>query len=229
MYTSALSFRTSHYFISYLSEANMVAAGFTQDAPDSWTFSVTRPFRIEFPRSLTSVVHSWNIPMHYFLRECKYRVILNSSFLKCYFADIYKRYSRKQKFVGMILTYFVSSMLHGFNLEITVVLMHLGLFSYIQMRLRKKAAYFFSACIKVVPCVNCRHKYGSWNMKVMVINLIFSLLTAVDLVYVGILMDSVGQDFDFVDSLSLIYSKWSSLCYISHIINAILFLITLFF
>lgn len=77
MYASALSFRTSHYFISYLSEANMVAAGFTKDAPDSWTFSVTRPFRIEFPRSLTVVVHSWNIPMHYFLRECKYVVTLN--------------------------------------------------------------------------------------------------------------------------------------------------------
>lgn len=129
----------------------------------------------------------------------------------------------------MILTYFVSSMLHGFNVEITVVLMTLALFSYVQMSLRKKAAEFFSACIKVVPCENCRHKYGAWNKKIMLINFIFLLLTMIDLVYVGILMDSVGQDFNLVDSLSLICSKWSSLYYISHIINGLLFLISLLF
>lgn len=63
-YRDALSFRTSHYFVSYLSEATAITAGIE-------TMTVTRPFQIELPRSLVEVVINWNIPMHTWLKTCK--------------------------------------------------------------------------------------------------------------------------------------------------------------
>ena len=34
-------------------------------------FRVVRPLDIEIPRSLGTVVTSWNLPMHVFLKNCK--------------------------------------------------------------------------------------------------------------------------------------------------------------
>nr|XP_023027677.1 protein-serine O-palmitoleoyltransferase porcupine [Leptinotarsa decemlineata] len=74
-YKEALSFRTSHYFICYLSEASMLAAGFKNSKiwnnPDTWRFVVTDPSKIEFPPALAIVVTNWNRPMHDFLKKCK--------------------------------------------------------------------------------------------------------------------------------------------------------------
>lgn len=76
-YRDAMSFRASHYFVSFLSEASAVAAGFGYKPPDSsstrsrWEVPVTEPHNIEVPRSLVDVVVSWNIPMHKWLKQCK--------------------------------------------------------------------------------------------------------------------------------------------------------------
>lgn len=61
-YRSAISFRFSHYFACYLSESLMALGGF-QDV------MVTKPLKIELPRSLVDVVKHWNIPMRNWLRE----------------------------------------------------------------------------------------------------------------------------------------------------------------
>ena len=61
----ALSFRTGHYHISYLSEATAVAGGFGID------MQVSLPQHVEIPRSLTEVVKAWNISMHNWLKKCK--------------------------------------------------------------------------------------------------------------------------------------------------------------
>lgn len=73
----ALTFRTSHYFVSYLSEMGMVLAGFTDDKsqPGKWRYQITDPLKIEFTSSLVSVATSWNIPMHVFLKKCKFNMI----------------------------------------------------------------------------------------------------------------------------------------------------------
>ena len=75
-YQAGLSFRASHYFVSFMSEASAVAAGFgwtpaTPGLPGKWGVPVTEPHNIEVPRSLSEVVVSWNIPMHKWLKRCK--------------------------------------------------------------------------------------------------------------------------------------------------------------
>lgn len=72
-YKEAFSFRTSHYFISYLSETAMLAAGFKSLLiwnDGKWNFTVSNPFVIEFPTALSIVVTNWNQPMHHFLKKC---------------------------------------------------------------------------------------------------------------------------------------------------------------
>lgn len=80
-YRDALSFRCSHYFVSFLSQATMTAAGFATvtTPPDisghTYTnlvgYEVTKPHKIELPRSLLQVVVGWNVPMHNWLKQCK--------------------------------------------------------------------------------------------------------------------------------------------------------------
>ena len=64
-----MSFRTSHYFVSFVSEVTAAAAGigFSQDGE---RIQVTQPHEIELPRSLVEVVKAWNIPMHIWLKTC---------------------------------------------------------------------------------------------------------------------------------------------------------------
>ena len=70
-YRDALSFRTSHYFVSFLSEATALASGIDSSSTGEWHVTVTRPLNVELPRSLVEVVVNWNMPMHSFLRTCK--------------------------------------------------------------------------------------------------------------------------------------------------------------
>ena len=69
-----MSFRASHYFVSYVSEATVVAAGIgaTRSEGGRWTLQVSIPLHVEMPRSLTEVVKAWNIPMHNWLKKCKF-------------------------------------------------------------------------------------------------------------------------------------------------------------
>ncbi|QQP36932.1 Proteincysteine Npalmitoyltransferase porcupinelike, partial [Caligus rogercresseyi] len=69
-YRDAMSFRASHYFVSFVSEATATAAGFGYSKEDqSWSeLAVARCNSIELPRSLVEVVVSWNIPMHKWLK-----------------------------------------------------------------------------------------------------------------------------------------------------------------
>lgn len=84
-YKGAFSYRCSHYFISYLSHGTMLMSGFTQTRSNkkeksALGYSITRPWIIEFPRSLVNVVVYWNLSMHYWLKTCTSHpsVILNS-------------------------------------------------------------------------------------------------------------------------------------------------------
>lgn len=70
-YRDALSFRSSHYFISFVSEASAVVSGLGRNSDDDWVVDVTKPHLIEIPRSLVQVVVYWNMPMHYWLKTCE--------------------------------------------------------------------------------------------------------------------------------------------------------------
>ena len=53
--------------------ATAVASGFGSVANTArWEVDIAQPHNIEVPRSLVDVVVSWNIPMHKWLKKCKY-------------------------------------------------------------------------------------------------------------------------------------------------------------
>ena len=67
-----MSFRASHYFVSFMSEASAVTSGFGYDHETArWSLQRTTPHDIEVPRSLTEVVKAWDIPMHMWLKNCE--------------------------------------------------------------------------------------------------------------------------------------------------------------
>ena len=88
-----MSFRASHYFVSFMSEASLIAAGFGCSVAGSqvlsqifsgavdellqvlWHYTVTQPHNIEVPRSLVEVVVSWNLPMHRWLKQYVFKQV----------------------------------------------------------------------------------------------------------------------------------------------------------
>ena len=74
-YRDAMSFRASHYFVSYISEASAVMAGLGGSMAN-FNIQVAQPLEIEFPRSLSEIVKAWNIPMHKWLKTCKLQIIV---------------------------------------------------------------------------------------------------------------------------------------------------------
>ncbi|KAH1030042.1 hypothetical protein HUJ05_003180 [Dendroctonus ponderosae] len=72
-YQEALSFRSSHYFVCYLSEAFMIAGGYKDFAyhfeEAYWKLSITNVWAIELPMSLAVVATNWNKPMHEYLKK----------------------------------------------------------------------------------------------------------------------------------------------------------------
>ena len=87
-YRDAMSFRASHYFVSFISEASAVACGFGCQrslAPHlgvtKWDVPVAEPHNIEVPRSLVEVVISWNKPMHQWLKQCNSFFVFLITFL----------------------------------------------------------------------------------------------------------------------------------------------------
>lgn len=56
-----------------MSQIMMVVAGFEASgnlASSLFGYQVSRPVDIEIPRSLVSIVVSWNLPMHLWLKQC---------------------------------------------------------------------------------------------------------------------------------------------------------------
>ncbi|XP_047349462.1 uncharacterized protein LOC124949030 isoform X2 [Vespa velutina] len=108
-YKDALSFRTSHYFISYMASAILFLGGYPYSL-----ISIVKPLEIELPRSLVQVVVYWNIPMHFWLKKYIFRPSLK------YLG----------KFGAVTITYLTSSLLHGLNFQLGAVLLSLGLYTF---------------------------------------------------------------------------------------------------
>ncbi|XP_072402265.1 protein-serine O-palmitoleoyltransferase porcupine [Diabrotica undecimpunctata] len=195
-YREAMSFRTSHYFISFLSEASMLAAGFKSSKiwhePKKWRYEVVDPIKTEFPTALAIVVTRWNRPMHEFLKKYVYRSWLPHG-----------------KFFAILATFIVSSLLHGFELKVSVVLISIGIFSYLQFTVRGQFAKAFNSCINVYPCKEpCRHRFKRNSIFSWMCRLLFSFTTIVHLIFLGMLMDPNTDEIG-------IFQKWNNLYFIS--------------
>lgn len=201
-YRDALSFRCSHYFISYLSQAVMITAGFNTET------EITKPFLIEFPRSLVEVVIAWNIPMH--------------NWLKMY---IFKNMKRFGTFPAIFTTYIVSALLHGLNFQLSAVLLSLGFYTFVEFKLRKKLSIIFNSCIASSCCKsNCSHQFKKRNFWVLLFNINLSILSVVHLIYLGVMFESsstTGDSYEEGFSYLNVFEKWTSLNFLSHWLIAI--------
>lgn len=93
---NALSFRTSHYYVCFVSQALIVTAGCHHSEEAS---KVTRPQRVELPASLSAVAVNWNLPVHRWLK--KYVYVTSRRELGLY-----------GKWPSYLLTYFASALFH---------------------------------------------------------------------------------------------------------------------
>ncbi|NP_001161633.1 porcupine-like protein [Saccoglossus kowalevskii] len=202
-YRDALSFRFSHYFVSFMSESCTTVAGLgcTVNAEQhNWDLHVAKPFSIEMPRSLVDVVTNWNIPMH--------------NFLKNY---IFKSTRSLGSFPAIILTYATSSILHGLNFQLAAVLLSLGVYSYTEYVFRKRLSEIFSACVLAKKCVpECAHRNKETSILVFIVNFCFGLLAVFHLAYLGVMFDSSSQTEEQGYTMDHTLSKWANLDYASH-------------
>lgn len=103
----------------------------------------------------------------------------------------------------------MSSFLHGFELKVSVVLISIGIFSYLQFAARDYFARAFNCCIRVYPCRDgCTHKYKRCTIIPGCFRLFFSVTNIIHLIYLGMLMDPSTDDIGII-------KKWKNLYFIS--------------
>ncbi|XP_055937024.1 protein-serine O-palmitoleoyltransferase porcupine-like isoform X2 [Argiope bruennichi] len=192
-YRDALSFRSSHYFVSYISEVTATLSGVRSSA-------VSSAFEIELPRSLVEVVVWWNVPMHFWLKTY-----------------VFKTAKPLGDFAAILLTYAASSLLHGLNFQLAAVLLSLGFYTYIEHVLRKKLSGIFNACILARKCKpDCEHLFKSNAVYVRIANIGFGLLAMFHLAYLGVMFDSSSSIEEEGYNMQHTLQKWAELDFSSH-------------
>ncbi|KAI1701720.1 MBOAT, membrane-bound o-acyltransferase family domain-containing protein [Ditylenchus destructor] len=205
-YTTAQAFRFSHYFVCYLSLFTALIGGFAESdvRTTDWT-------AIEWPRSLTEVVVFWNLPMHSFLHKYIFR----------------KTCHNFGYFAAMISTFLASALLHGFNFQLTAVLLSLGFYAYVESTFRKRLALKLSACIESRNCgPKCTHRHKKWNFWVLAVNIAFVFLNIFHLAYLGAPFQQIEAQqhgYSWQHTLSVWGKDWR---FSSHIISVIILILS---
>jgi len=215
-YQSALSFRFSHYFVSFLSECTSLLSGIGTEVDHegkqvtNWRSDVARPQHIELPRSLVEVVVHWNIPMHVFLKNY-----------------VFKKAQPLGRFIAVLFTFALSSLLHGINFQLAAVLISIGTYAYIEHMFRQKLGRIFSACILARKCrPKCGHVHNEGNFWVIATNLGFSFLSVFHLAYLGIMFSGDTEVQERGYGMKHTLSKWSHLDFASHWVALATFLLS---
>jgi len=202
-YRDAMSFRASHYFVSFMSEASVIAAGFGAHCMGThilWHYTVTQPHNVEVPRSLVEVVVSWNLPMHRWLKQYVFR----------------QAKGRLGPGAAVLLTYLASTVLHGLTAQIAAVLFSLGAYTWVEHSLRAKLSNIMDASIAARRDTETRKRHREGSSWVILVNLMFGLLTMFHLAYLGVMFDQSSPEQVTGYSWSHTLNKWSKLDFTSH-------------
>ncbi|XP_068780294.1 protein-serine O-palmitoleoyltransferase porcupine isoform X3 [Struthio camelus] len=203
-YESALSFHFSNYFVAFLSEATATLAGSGASLEKDhlrWDLAVSRPLRVELPRSMADVVTNWNLPMSRWLH-----------------AYVFQTARRLGTFAAVLGTYAASALLHGLSFHLAAVLLSLGFITYAEHVLRQRLAAIFDACVLSKRCPpGCphRHKDALW---VRGLNAALGAMALFHLAYLGALFDVEADDAVEEQGYGMSYTvrKWSELSWASH-------------
>ncbi|XP_037093203.1 protein-serine O-palmitoleoyltransferase porcupine-like [Pollicipes pollicipes] len=203
-YREALSFRSSHYFVSFVSQAAANVSGITSAVwSPSGELLVSRPTAIEAPRSLVEVVVNWNLPMHYWLKTYVFRVARPAGTA-----------------AAVLCTYGASAVLHGLNFQLAAVLLSLGVYTYTEHRLRGQLGDALGLCVLARRCAQpCSRHAGAGRWAARALNLPLALLAAFHLAYLGVVFDgsSAGASgYHWRHTLD----KWEALGFASHWVAA---------
>lgn len=119
-------------------------------------------------------------------------------------------------FTAIFTTYIISALLHGLNFQLAAVLLSLGIYTYVEYKLRAKLSTIFSACILATPCKLCQHEHKWHQPYVFVFNGIFGVLAVLHLAYLGVMFEASFQIQEQGFSYTHALEKWSSLSFLSH-------------
>lgn len=131
-------------------------------------------------------------------------------------SDVFLQLIPHGRFNAVILTYIVSSLLHGVNVQLSAVLLTLGFATYAEHTIRQKVADIFDACVMANACTDCTHRHNHRNVLVIAFNLSFRLLAMLHLAYLGILLDGSVEKPDITKSINTVHQRWNNLDYLSH-------------
>lgn len=209
-----------------MSQATMVTGGFTSTPTQSLSskffgYEVTKPHKLELPRSLVQVVVNWNIPMHNWLKQCKITILdrnIQLNYFIFLFTDVFRIVNPHSTFFAILLTYIVSSVLHGINVQVAAVLLSLGLYTFVEFKLRQKISSIFNSCTLAKSCgASCQqHDMKSNTIFCMTLNLIFAAVTVFHLAYLGVTFEAVFHIQEEGFSVQHLLGKWGALSFASH-------------
>ncbi|KAM8793699.1 protein-serine O-palmitoleoyltransferase porcupine [Eudromia elegans] len=203
-YESALSFHCSSFFVSFLSEATATLAGSGASLHREqlrWDLAVSRPLRVELPRSMGDVVTNWNLPM--------------SQWLHTY---VFQSTRRLGTFAAVLSTFGASALLHGLSFHLAAILLSLGLITYSEHVLRQRLAAILDACVLAKRCPpGCKHRNRN-ALWVRAVNAALGAVTLFHLAYLGALFDADTDDAIEEQGYGMAHTlrKWSELGWASH-------------
>lgn len=208
VYLTALEFRIGHYFACYLAMAHLQL----WISPKSRKIKFCDILAVEImPRSLASLVGSWNIPMHEWLKKYVFIPLNRTTHIRI---------------VPILITYLVSCTLHGFKSPIWCALMSVGIFSFIEHLLRSKLADICSSCILTRSCKknetgSClkKHQNTTKSTFVLGVNFLFTLMVIFHLTYTSYVLNGNSEGDSDHTSIYQVRAMWTELSFISHWIN----------
>ncbi|KAL5971062.1 Protein-serine O-palmitoleoyltransferase porcupine [Taenia solium] len=111
-----------------------------------------------------------------------------------------------------------SSVNPGLNFQLAAVLFSIGIYAYIDFRLRARLSAKWSACIGARACPNtCNHRNRANRWWVRGVNVLFSGLAIFHLAYLAVMFDT-SEEQDKGYNMLHVLEKWSSLNFLSHIV-----------
>lgn len=203
IYLIAQEFRFSHFFLCYTTSALCALWGYPgRDEVNFCSIS-----KVEWPRSLVQVVVYWHRPVHVWLKDYAFRPI------KARVSNIS---------IAILVTYLISSTLHGFKFHIWSVLLTLGSLTWIEHRLRLALSRSFNACVLSKECIYSKdrlckigHVKTIYNSPfVRIINSFFRILSMAHLTFLGYIFQGDTDEATYKDVLY----HWSELYFYTPVI-----------
>jgi len=238
---SAYQFRFSWYYVGFLSTALASFSNLLEfENLKEGIFSVVNPVAVELPTCLSSVTSAWNKPIGNWIKLSIFYPLLEVGKVKfghisanSYFG-LDPRLS--YRFIILMITYILSSLLHGLDIRIFNILFLLGFYTYVQYSFRSRLALIFDKSCIAPKNSKYRETLSKsvgfvQNFLTTVFQIGFFIINWLHLQYLGcIMMDDHGEDWEPSNEgyRDLIYALWKGMEFFSLKISLGMFLTYLF-